>query len=475
LRRESDRYWAGPHAAQSGAAASGWQDRFGKRLGDFADALAGLLVDLRARLVPVEGQAAADLRNALDTLVTGPPPGLAPLGRGEVVRRLLALDVVQRSAGADLAGVEQRIELVLVSADAARNAFRAGAPVEHKLAGLQAGHFGAFYKQSWRANDWMWGRLDGADRLVRTLVDPKRLQPMPPQERFDRVRAIACGGEHAEYLESQWEDEPVRTELDGDLKDDAKLEATYAALARRVQLEIVMEELPRVRLAVEGDVDAGGARGKGADWAARHPGELDAARAVQAFKVCDVGAETLPGEVGSDQFTRVSTQGIAVAGSFLSTSVPAKPPKLVAALLATVRGALLALYLLAKGVLMRTRSAGFAAQAVLAAGAVLLALALLGAGIPGIFAVIGAVLIVDGFALAALQRQGWRILLVLLAFAVAVGGYYGIREWSGRPAVVDSLAAVVAVGIMALAAMTLGLAARSKASPADSSDASSAS
>jgi hypothetical protein len=304
-------------------------------------------------------------------------------------------------------------------------------------------------------------------------VDPKRLQAMGATERFERVRAIACGGPHAAYLETQWDDDAVRRELAGAPADDAKLDATYAALARRVQLEIVMEELPQVRLAVAADVAAGGARGKGADWAARHPGDLDAAQAVAAFKVCDVGAETLAAEVGSDQFTRVSTQGLAVAGSFLSAAVP--KPKLVQPVLATLRGALLALYLLARGVLMRTRSATFAAQAVLAAGAVLLALALLGAGIPGIFAVIGAVLVVDGFALGALQRRWPRILLVLLAFAVAVGGYYGIREWPGRPAVVDSLAAVVAVAVIVLAAMTLGLAARAKAAPPDTSTASSAS
>ena len=39
-----------------------------------------------------------------------------------------------------------------------------------KLAGVELAHFGAFLKRSWRANDWMWGRLDAAERLV-TLLD----------------------------------------------------------------------------------------------------------------------------------------------------------------------------------------------------------------------------------------------------------------------------------------------------------------
>jgi Protein of unknown function (DUF3376) len=38
-------------------------------------------------------------------------------------------------------------------------------PATAKVAGLQLGHFGGFVKESWRANDWMWGILDGASRL----------------------------------------------------------------------------------------------------------------------------------------------------------------------------------------------------------------------------------------------------------------------------------------------------------------------
>jgi hypothetical protein len=38
-----------------------------------------------------------------------------------------------------------------------------------KLAGVELAHFGAFLKGSWRANDWLWGRLDAAQRLLRLL------------------------------------------------------------------------------------------------------------------------------------------------------------------------------------------------------------------------------------------------------------------------------------------------------------------
>lgn len=39
-----------------------------------------------------------------------------------------------------------------------------------KLAGTALGNFGAFLDRVWRKNDLMWGRLDGAERLVATLL-----------------------------------------------------------------------------------------------------------------------------------------------------------------------------------------------------------------------------------------------------------------------------------------------------------------
>jgi patatin-related protein len=40
-----------------------------------------------------------------------------------------------------------------------------------KLHGVSLGHFGAFFKRSWRENDYLWGRLDGAERLLWLLGD----------------------------------------------------------------------------------------------------------------------------------------------------------------------------------------------------------------------------------------------------------------------------------------------------------------
>src|SRR5262249_12428040 len=39
-----------------------------------------------------------------------------------------------------------------------------------KLAGAALHHFGAFFDRVWRQNDIMWGRLDGAERVITALL-----------------------------------------------------------------------------------------------------------------------------------------------------------------------------------------------------------------------------------------------------------------------------------------------------------------
>jgi patatin-related protein len=41
-----------------------------------------------------------------------------------------------------------------------------------KLRGVALGHFGAFFRRSWRENDYLWGRLDGAQRLLWLIGEP---------------------------------------------------------------------------------------------------------------------------------------------------------------------------------------------------------------------------------------------------------------------------------------------------------------
>jgi patatin-related protein len=62
----------------------------------------------------------------------------------------------------------ETVNVMRVSADDTTLAGPLGA---RKLAGAKLGHFGAFLDERWRENDILWGRLDGAERIIRTLAE----------------------------------------------------------------------------------------------------------------------------------------------------------------------------------------------------------------------------------------------------------------------------------------------------------------
>jgi patatin-related protein len=104
-----------------------------------------------------------------------PAPASGEL-RTRLAQRLVELHAAERVTSPIEAEIEQRVELVQVSA-ATRTLLDPGRRDPHsKLTGVQLHHFGAFYKGTWRANDWMWGRLDGAGWLVQLLLDPRRIR-----------------------------------------------------------------------------------------------------------------------------------------------------------------------------------------------------------------------------------------------------------------------------------------------------------
>jgi predicted acylesterase/phospholipase RssA len=81
-------------------------------------------------------------------------------------------------------GEADRIETVRISPDVAMRYLSGDETVAQKLAGEKLMHFSGFLKQSWRENDIIWGRLDAAEVIVRTLM-PK---PGNPEEISDEAK-----------------------------------------------------------------------------------------------------------------------------------------------------------------------------------------------------------------------------------------------------------------------------------------------
>jgi patatin-related protein len=131
-------------------------------------------------------QSTADRRLGLATLIGDyltflypPDPeqdaGGADAGRQRLALRLAELHAAVRVTSPVWAQTEQRLELIQTSADTRTMLAPNHTAAASKLTGLQLHHFAAFYKGTWRANDWMWGRLDGAGWLTQIVLDPRRM------------------------------------------------------------------------------------------------------------------------------------------------------------------------------------------------------------------------------------------------------------------------------------------------------------
>ena len=94
----------------------------------------------------------------------------------DVATQLFDLVVTERAMLPVELDPPQPVELVQLSADTTSLLAPGRCTAQDKLTGMQLHHFGAFYKRSWRANDWMWGRVDGVGWLVHVLLDPRRIK-----------------------------------------------------------------------------------------------------------------------------------------------------------------------------------------------------------------------------------------------------------------------------------------------------------
>jgi patatin-related protein len=117
-----------------------------------------------------------------------------------VATKLFDLAATERAMLPADADVEQSLELVQMSADTRSLLAPDWQTAQRKLTGMQFHHFGAFYKQSWRANDWMWGRLDGAGWLVHVLLDPRRVRWIVQARVNDRIKGATGPESGAQWL-----------------------------------------------------------------------------------------------------------------------------------------------------------------------------------------------------------------------------------------------------------------------------------
>ncbi|HJR25832.1 MAG TPA: DUF3376 domain-containing protein, partial [Acidimicrobiales bacterium] len=116
-----------------------------------------------------------------------------------------------------------REEIPVADAETAPTGLRTHlVPVARKLAGNELGNFSAFLLPEWRANDWLWGRLDAAVTLGDLLVRPEPLarwlatQGTTVDDWHDALRARVRGADEPwdnAVVDAIWDEEDIRAEL----------------------------------------------------------------------------------------------------------------------------------------------------------------------------------------------------------------------------------------------------------------------
>lgn len=202
------------------------------------------------------------------------------------------------------------IALLHISA-AAPNALDDRSSPREKLAGLQLQHFGGFYRSAWRANDWMWGRLDAISRLTQLVLAPQRLRECAVADsRFaDRLLSLTTPPADGSQ-EADGDDERLRAEIDvlcePSLPVPDELPHLVRAVTRTMQLAAVAEELPHIAQCASEDEGAGHRRSPSADALVRIGATTgDPAATIAAFNACRIGEERLVDDRGSLAYERI--------------------------------------------------------------------------------------------------------------------------------------------------------------------------
>jgi hypothetical protein len=422
-----------------------------------------------AALLGDEPDASAHGRHREWQVLHGAVTNLLAGDAGSVVRSLILLEVIERASGGETEP-DVAFELLRVNGERATTLRpgRSRPEADCLLAGIQIGHFGGFYKRSWRANDWLWGRLEGAARIVDVIVDPARLRglygsggaaatPQAWADAFAGDLLAACRHPHdPTYGPALLAgiDDPAHSlaaEIAHVLTSDdgcAELVLTRGILTRALQLEILAEELPVIADQVRIDVDRHTSpNALGVEWSDSFPElrsgkPLTAERAVAAFAGMDIGRERIGAELGADSLTGIVATAAAVTTNTVTSSRSGLPFPLRAPVSA-VRGVMLALYALARGVTLRQPGLSALLVLALAVAAMVVGFQLYGSaqtaeaiagnggGPPSWLVAIAAAFIIAGIVVAVL-RAGWWGITIVLGIVVCYLGLL-LTPWPGGP------------------------------------------
>ncbi|MBU2662635.1 patatin-like protein [Actinoplanes bogorensis] len=405
-----------------------------------------------------------------------------------ILARLLALEVLTTCLAEETeTGMSQAVDLIQVSLMTSNPFARYSVTPADKGAGLALSRFGGFLKQSWRVNDWTWGRMDAAATLCRILLNPARLRriaildgslpgtaPAALAERLlNRIDSTFAGGVPPQLVGLRRDAIAELIPIYGpDVPPDglpAALHAVADFAIWSVQAGIAAEELPPLARAIRTDQkDGGNPRSRGVQFLSANEKLLETLsrpdppaalgiEALAAFDRAGIGHETLGEEAASDRLLRTTVEAASVAVTVLDSGRSGLP--VLKPVTRAVRGAALLPYFAIRGVTGGGGVAKFLALLGFSLGGFLVVLALLGslpAWASGPAAAAGAGALLGAFAYGAL-RTGTMLHGVVLLAPVVPLVVYALTDVGNKGQDAQRGASVVLlVAVAALSLIILG-------------------
>ena len=341
--------------------------------------------------------------------------------------RLRALHVLQTVLLGDVEAREQRVELQIVSWNAKDHLTQRNP--DDKLAGPELARLGAFLKRSWRANDWCWGRLDGASRLTDLLLDPTHLRDALTQPGRDADTAIAKfveafgfeDGDRVTGLIKQVVVLPAHSDPASAHKQ-AHAELT-GMIAHRLQLAVAREELPKVAEAVRWSIEHERSNElNGAEFLRVHEqanGSTAPEDTVKLLEAMRVGEEGVGSELGYGLLNRTISRGSAIAVNALSSDSAGLAA--VSKVLSPLRAPLHTLNAVVSVATSGSPLNRFLSTLAFAIGGALVGLRIVGVEVATPLVVAAGILLAGALAAALLRSGFWRQIFPLFVIATIIG------------------------------------------------------
>lgn len=358
-----------------------------------------------------------------------------------VLRRMLTLDVVLVATSGALATPEQLVELVQISCEDSDS-----------VTGMQLHHFGAFYRKSWRLNDWIEGRMDGIRQLIRLLLDPDRFRQLGQDAGATLAQLQALATDSARRC--SWLDDADRgwlTDRWNELAGDYRAEVSAAldgsgqvqsfdrvsdALAMPLRLQALQDDLPALAAAIESEADDAPAESRG--WLRQFrsyeavspdPGQ-PRSHAERLWhlrtELALIGKQKINDDMGSDTFARTTSHAAVVTTGAFSSPSKLGAVKPVRVVMSALRGYTAMVYAMVAFLTRRSQIGPVVVSIAAAVGGALLAVTLFVPSVPVGLTLAGVLLLFAGASAAALRTDdlramGLRLLVVVVVLAAALG------------------------------------------------------